>query len=123
MLKILEQSWNAFFQNILIGFSFAEFAIPLALLLWSGLLLLSLKSIDCSDVITALMYVAFCCIAGIILVIIVPATFVKLESMKSYAMWISVFAVLSTIRWIKALDVQRKIIVRKKVNEQATPID
>ncbi len=114
MLSLMEQSWNAFFQNIWIGFSLAEFAIPIALLLWGALFLLKLDSIDCTDIVTALLYTAFAAISGVILVVVVPAVYTKQDDLRSAGIWTVCFLVVALLRWMKAFDKQRKTIVKEK---------
>ena len=73
--------------------------MPLGFVIWSMLLLVPLRGIDCSEPVTGLLYSAYCSASGLLLIVIIPSEFHNQESPANTFALTVVFFFASGIRY------------------------
>ena len=91
--------FTGFFGGLLLGLSYADFAIPIGLGFWFLLLRFRMNETDCSNPYSAAVYVSYCTFAGVFLVVAIPSRWLGEVNFKFYLTWTVIFVALSSLRW------------------------
>lgn len=90
---------SGFLGGIFYGLSIADFAIPIGFILWCGIFLVSFKKIDCSHIISALLFICYCCFSGCVLTLVIPSTYQIDYGIRESFMMFVIFAIVSGFFW------------------------
>lgn len=111
----MEALFSEMFGGIFYGLSYADLAMPLGVLMWSMILVISLKGVDGNHLIAALVYAGYCSFAGVMLVIVLPEKYVRHHSNSQVMVWFVLFLVIPLLRWGMRLLKQRKLVQQRLI--------
>lgn len=101
MFDSSEDIFSGLFGGIFYGLGISDLAVPCGFLLWLSIFMVSLNNIDFSHTMTACVYVLFCSFSGVILVLALPAEYLKFRGIGVDLFFIMVFSLISYYQWVK----------------------
>ena len=109
-MNLDEDIFSGMFGGLLYGLGIADLAIPIGFLFWAPILFVSLKKIDCSDMITAGLYALYCSVSGIILVLAIPFQYTKIDDFFINFIFVAIFSALSLTHWTRTRKKARRAL-------------